>query len=194
MPGLTDALQQLESFWREGNAPIANLLQPGLSDSEIDDLTSGHGLRLPEEARTWWRWHDGVMRDVPDAQAQIGPAIRFPSLTEALAYRTRERQALASTSPTNWEELWPAEWLPVAYGLAPPTVVCDCSTEYSETTPIRVLYWDDEEMFEPKAQSMLEMVELWNRAWAMGLYAYDATEQRWTYQEAPVEMDLTRLV
>src|ERR1700712_5378996 len=58
---LTPALlDELESRWRNANAAILGDLAPGLSDEQIDDLTLSVGLRLPEEARMWWRWHRGV--------------------------------------------------------------------------------------------------------------------------------------
>ena len=42
------------------NAAITRTWLPGLTDSEIDALSRPHDLDLPEEARVWWRWHNGA--------------------------------------------------------------------------------------------------------------------------------------
>ena len=43
-------------------------LAPGLTDQQIDTLTAPYGIDLPEEARVWWRWHNGRHADVGHAQ------------------------------------------------------------------------------------------------------------------------------
>jgi hypothetical protein len=58
---LDDALlDELGGRWRDLGAPISDALRPGLTDAEIGALTAPLGLVLPEEARRWWRWHDGA--------------------------------------------------------------------------------------------------------------------------------------
>lgn len=46
-----DLLGELEERWRSQRVPLLDQLSPGLSDGEMDRLTSGIGLRLPDEAR-----------------------------------------------------------------------------------------------------------------------------------------------
>ena len=50
------------ALWALG-APIVNAWAPGLSDEEIDALLLPLGIDLPEEARVWWRWHNGTRED-----------------------------------------------------------------------------------------------------------------------------------
>jgi hypothetical protein len=69
-------------------APIADVWQPGLSDDEIDALSDHYNIRLPEEARAWWRWHNGT----PDGSlAEITPARQPKTLQYTLELFTELR-------------------------------------------------------------------------------------------------------
>lgn len=63
---LDDALvERTVERLRSAGADLADRLRPGLSDAQIDELAGPAGIDLPEEARVWWRWHDGVQDDGP---------------------------------------------------------------------------------------------------------------------------------
>jgi cell wall assembly regulator SMI1 len=53
-------LDRLERVWRRLDSPLVDLLRPGLSDEQIDELMAPTGLTLPDELRLWWGWHDGA--------------------------------------------------------------------------------------------------------------------------------------
>ncbi len=63
---LLAALAELEQVWEQRDIPIRHHLQPGLTDVEIEQIMAPTGLTLPEEARAWWRWHNGVPDGTPD--------------------------------------------------------------------------------------------------------------------------------
>lgn len=58
---------------RAMGAPIVDAWTPGLSDDEIDAVLSPLDIDLPEEARVWWRWHNGTRDDAPMTHRTIGP-------------------------------------------------------------------------------------------------------------------------
>lgn len=67
------------------NAPaVAQLLQPGLSDSEIQELESKGGFRLSEDIRALYRWHNGIATNSLDG---LLPGQRFAPLEEVVAAR-----------------------------------------------------------------------------------------------------------
>lgn len=53
-------LKQFDEVLGSLGAPISRAWRPGLSEAQIDALLQPADLDLPEEARTWWRWHDGA--------------------------------------------------------------------------------------------------------------------------------------
>lgn len=56
-------LDKLDEHLRRQGAQIADVLEPGLSEHDIDDaVMDSVGLRLPAEARTWFGWHNGTRR------------------------------------------------------------------------------------------------------------------------------------
>jgi hypothetical protein len=62
---LTNRLSELDEELQRIGAPIVGSWLPGLDDPEIDALLRPLDIELPEEAREWWRWHNGVRSDAP---------------------------------------------------------------------------------------------------------------------------------
>jgi hypothetical protein len=60
-----DLLELFEQRLRAQGALIIENWAPGLADEQIDALLQPLGIDLPEEARVWWRWHDGILKDAP---------------------------------------------------------------------------------------------------------------------------------
>jgi hypothetical protein len=55
-------LGALEQRWRDHGTSIPEVMQPGLSDEDIDRIAAPLGFDLPDEVRTLYRWHDGSGR------------------------------------------------------------------------------------------------------------------------------------
>jgi hypothetical protein len=46
---------------------------PGLTDGQINATLGPLGIDLPEEARVWWRWHDGTLPGTPPLLKYVAP-------------------------------------------------------------------------------------------------------------------------
>jgi hypothetical protein len=66
-------LADFEGALRSAGAAIAEAWAPGLNDAQIDELIAPHGIDLPEEARRWWRWHDGFVAGTPPPRRDLTP-------------------------------------------------------------------------------------------------------------------------
>jgi hypothetical protein len=82
-----DLLDQFEATLRTHRIGILEAWAPGLTDEQIDAAIAGTDLQLPDEVRTWWRRHDGlVSHRVPVDQIDLLPSNREPmSLQNAVA-------------------------------------------------------------------------------------------------------------
>jgi len=180
-------------------APVADRLRPGLSDVEIDEVLGPLGIDLPEEARVWWKWHDGAD---PDGDRWISPrAFAYVSLGEATLIREEVRQqaqrAGTPDAPPPMDEpdyWWAPSWFPL--GSSGGTVACDYSVARHEPSPIRVVDWWDEEFHRPKAASLGQMVSWWIDAFDRGAWYFDRERGVWDGRREMIdrEMDLSRLL
>lgn len=75
MPTLLDEalLYRFEARLRAAGSLIVDAWAPGLADEQIDDLLLPLGVDLPEEARVWWRWHDGILIEGDPKATEISP-------------------------------------------------------------------------------------------------------------------------
>lgn len=102
---LASQLRQLETWWRQNDRELTALLRPGLDDSQIATLESKVGnLKLPDDVRRLYRWHDGVEDD--SASVQLGADGSFFPLSVALQQRKLNIDAL--------DGVWNPAWLPIA--------------------------------------------------------------------------------
>ncbi len=66
-------LHRFEARLRTAGSLIVDAWAPGLTDEQIDDLLLPLGIDLPEEARVWWRWHDGILIEDDAKATEISP-------------------------------------------------------------------------------------------------------------------------
>lgn len=69
-----DLLDRFEARVRAVGAQIVDAWAPGLADERIDALLEPMGIELPEEARVWWRWHNGFIASSAQRSREITPA------------------------------------------------------------------------------------------------------------------------
>ncbi|MDP8968661.1 MAG: hypothetical protein M3N04_08675 [Actinomycetota bacterium] len=79
-------LDRFEAALRGAGAVIVDHLAPGVDDARIDALLAPHRIELPEEARVWWRWHNGVLPGTPRTYEEITPGRDLRSL-ETVVYQ-----------------------------------------------------------------------------------------------------------
>ena len=195
---LDDALlAALETHWSKQSAPIAGALAPGLSDEQISATTAPLDLDLPEEARRWWRWHNGVVPEAEGSQAVLlGPGLQYLSLERACALCasqrefSREENESRGVPPDDPDTFWPSAWFPITGHLA-----SDCSTGESEMTPIRVAIASDGP-YGVCAPSFGTLVAAWIRALEHEGWLFDRSLGLWDrrYEHLDYADDLNRLV
>ncbi len=170
----TELLGRLESSLLTQDAPVVSRLNPGLSDSEIDELSAQIGLHLPDEARLWWKWHDGAspLSDDPYGgnACTVGPQRRIWTLAETITARADELELAKEVEPDDPDYWWNPSWLP--FTTAPTAVDCtpddDGCCAVRNTDPM----WDPNDRGPQVAASIGELVELW-------IYALDNRIWRW---------------
>jgi cell wall assembly regulator SMI1 len=184
-----DLLETLKQRWEDNGAPIVGALSPGLPDNEIDARTQELGLSLPDEARLWWGWHDGVPPDAGEARwmggyeyLQLEEAVRLHRYWSDLA---REMADLAMTPEladvASW---WDPSWFPITQTVSGAALVCDCSVERPEPSPIRLIDWEFPETFaKPIVPSFGKLVAGWIEQLDVGAWSFNRERGRWDYRE-----------
>jgi hypothetical protein len=183
-PLLSDEhLEGLERHWRRQRMPIADRLRPGLSDDEIDELVGPLGLRLPNEPRRWWRWHDGAYawgEGGPIWQVSMLPGRAFVPLRAAVEHCRMCRKIAREVEPDDPAILFPDFLFPITdVG----NVACDCSVADEAPSPV----WNTRAEFDvgPVARSFGEMVAWWLENFDAGHYRWDASRQTWADAPPP---------
>lgn len=196
-----DLLNQLESRWRAQHAPLVEHLAAGLDDAQIDELTRPLGLRVPPEARAWWRWHNGVSSHAITRRIEremVGSGWAFLPLGEAVERTATERRRARETAGEKAETLlWRTGWLVVAEDLHGGVFAVDCIDAVREAAPIYYIEGEiGQERFQPRTRTFGEMITWWIEGLDDGTIAYDATSSRWNYdwERLDPQRELTRLV
>ncbi|BCL36020.1 SMI1/KNR4 family protein [Nostoc sp. MS1] len=79
---LTEALEQILK-WEQKHFPSqVTLLQPGLSDEEIDQITQDWSVQLPTEVRELYKWRNGSIPDDIGLYDYIFDGFTFPTLQD----------------------------------------------------------------------------------------------------------------
>lgn len=159
-------LDRLFATLDKAGFPGGDLRYPGLSDDEMDELIEPLGLVLTDEARVWWRKHNGA-----DSRAEIGPYISLRPLAEAVIEAQRNRQLNerfhAEAGITTWNDaLLPLTYSDISY-------CCACFPQRARVSPV----WisdpkNDEDLLAPTLSSMGELIEIWITALEEGIWVY----------------------
>jgi hypothetical protein len=162
---LDDALlEQLEErLLDHPNSTLRERLQPGLPDERINSLTASLSFHLPEEARRWYRWHNGSSGyDITIRRAMTGLA---DDVKQTLEFQDED-------------EHWNHGWLKVM--TEKPYMVFDCSG--SQTEPVAVWHYDYEfpRPTRPVFASIGDMVAFWIQLIDDDLMVWDV-ERGWQY-------------
>jgi hypothetical protein len=170
-----DLLDQFDAQLQRLGAPIADNWAPGLLDEEIDAILMPVGIDLPEEARRWWRWHNGALND-----EQIGPHY----LLGERPVWSLQRAADSWAGAAEWaRELW--EWpshFAVLHQVAGsrPWLFVFCGR--GRDAPVPVYVQDDIDTPEEFLPSIGELVAMWSTILASGSVSIDP-DGRWTVRE-----------
>jgi cell wall assembly regulator SMI1 len=153
-------------------------MRPGLSDADMDERVATIGLTLPDEARVFWRWHDGVPED---GRANPIGAFRgrFLPLHEAMAVHRVFRKTVLECHEGEGDPgiRFRPSWLPL-FGRQHP-IVLDCSVGRDQPTPLRMINLEDPLEPRVRAGSLGEAVRLWTEALDRGWWRWNASGQKW---------------
>lgn len=78
---LTDILAQLDRWYAEHAPAIHATLRPGATDAQLDALEGHIGLKLPQDFRELYKWHDG-----DDSLLNGAFSLEFATLSNIVAY------------------------------------------------------------------------------------------------------------
>ena len=183
-------LARLDEAWRSQGADIAGNALPGLTDAQIDERITPLGVVLPEELRTWWRWHDGVRGGLEAFandydEASIGPGEwQLVSLDEAVErYQFEDRTAQYAEDPIAGEYYWRDSWFPFVQAGSNDVLFVDTTVLTEDrTSPIRCrLSWNWDGWDAVQAHSLADAVAVWLRALTAGHYRWNATSHEWDH-------------
>ena len=165
MPGLLDTavLDRFENALRDVGAAVVEHLAPGLDDASIDELLVPRDIDLPEEARAWWRWHNGTMPGTPPHATQLIPGREQTPLEGAVNLLPIARDRIEIFGMT---EL--AKHVPIVSDK--PMIYADCNGTREAPTPIYTQN-DDPEPPELALPSMGELITIWTQLLDLGAFA-----------------------
>ncbi len=161
-------------------APIADAWAPGAGEEHMDTLLAPLGIDLPDEARTWWGWHNGVRRDVPAPDRDLGG--REP-LSVDYAAELYEQDAGAQRQLFGFDGL-------LSGFLDKPRILFGCAGPRDQPVPIYVQ--GDIETPTIMLPSIRALLLAWIEFFELGVWRLNA-EGRWaaTHQEKiPAHLDL----
>lgn len=129
-------LDQFDARLRALGAAIVDAWGPGLTDDAIDALVRPIGIDLPEEARVWWRWHNGVRPDTPPEAWDIMPDRSLCPLEDSLDLYVEQRDW---TRDAGFPEVL------LNPDSAHPIILFQCAGERNAPVPIYVMDdWSDQ--------------------------------------------------
>jgi cell wall assembly regulator SMI1 len=176
-------LERLKERWREQDAPILEALQPGLSDARMDELVAPLGISLPDEAREWWGWHNGVPGAAGRIKRRMTAIFEFLSLEDAVTECLELREIARSGGDQVAPGIFRPTWLPLAVTMSSPVAVCETAGDPHQPAPVYLLDWGGYESSHrvPAADSITEMVGYWLKGYEAGLYTYLPDKGRWYF-------------
>lgn len=142
--------QEIESWLLKHNRPVIPLLQNGLSFSQIDSIVGNLSIRIPEELKELYTWHNGtnkingyILGDV-----DFFPGFHFIPLEDALAYYRSFVKDLR----------WDVSWFPFFANGGGDFYVAQCERYPTKQTPVIgfMLGRDDHEVEYHSIEKMLQ--------------------------------------
>jgi|GEM_PF-2043237 len=108
---IQDTLDRLERWLREHQPALLDAMHPGVTDTELDAFEHTIGRKLPDDVRAFYRWRNGIDKDVFSTRWQPLP---LDDLLRFYRDRIAEKKELSDQRGLDSEPGWwhPA-WLPI---------------------------------------------------------------------------------
>lgn len=166
-----DLLERFETALREVGSPVVDRWEPGLADEQIDALLQPVGIDLPEEARVWWRWRNGVASDAPAVERCLWNHME----PKSLEYETEGYIEFGETEG----HLWGFQKLLSPVG-GQPYVYFFCEGARDQPVPIYARYENSSTPWEV-LPSIGELIVIWLRL--CELEVFDKQESGWLHSD-----------
>jgi hypothetical protein len=171
----TNLLERFEAALRATGAAIVSVWEPGLSDDEIGAIMSSVGIDLPDEARLWWRWHNGVAANSKPSAQELVPGRPLLDLgivaEEFSASRaiTRDVHGLDYLLQPVSDQPW---------------LFFDCSGD--RDAPVPILVGGHGQDVKHALASIGELVKAWTELIEAGIFTTDAEGHwEWDFERVP---------
>jgi len=180
-------LEDLAARWRAFDAPVARQLRPGLADDEIDALVAPLGLRVPPEARTWWKWHNGggdacIVHSGGKAFLSLEHCVERATMMRQIASEVTKPYRLSAEERNDMAHgVWHRDWLPLCPdGVGCMAVISAGRDDASKAVcPVLFRDWDGEASL--LAPSIGTLVCQWISVLDAGAETYDHRQDRWVF-------------
>ena len=162
-----ELLADFERALTSAGSAITRVWAPGLSDAKIDQLTAPHKFSLPEEARRWWRWHNGFVAGTRPPFWELTPRRTLMDLPTTLESFATSRAALLQLEGVD-------QWLRPLADL--PRIFFACDGPLDEPVSIHTQQDIDDPIL--ALPSIGELVKTWIELVDIGVFTADA-DGRW---------------
>ena len=171
---LTNFERALESV----GARITHVWAAGISDGEMDRLSAPVDIDLPEEARVWWRWHNGFVPDASPSDWELTPRRPLLDLKTSIEEYESARGAMRQLDGAE------ARLRPVA---DQPWIYFDCAGAREEPVPIYISgHAEGHRLVLP---SIAELVQHWTRLIETGVFETNqAGSWEWDFERVPPDV------
>jgi cell wall assembly regulator SMI1 len=102
MAQITDLCERIVEELTAIGSPISRLLEPGLTDRELDRIQKGVNLLFPKSMREMYKWRNGTKLE---SNAELFPGWAFDTITASV-----ERYNVLVEPNGDW---WRREWFPL---------------------------------------------------------------------------------
>lgn len=174
-------IDRLIATLRVQGAPMVDHLNAGLSDDEMNALVAPLGISLPDEARVWWHYANGVTNAngvPPDAPSSIdlSPSWSWAPLEEIVA-ECREMRQIGNEDVLPGEpSVYRDSWLPIVLGDG--MLVMDTSQSViAPAGTVDFADYDLDDTWIPDLPSLGALVQAWTSALETRAVWYDHDQQ-----------------
>jgi cell wall assembly regulator SMI1 len=171
MSDLTDAIERLYRYFQDDFEQGNIILKPGISQTEIEKVTTSLNLHLPQEIRELYFWANGDY--VGGEKAFAG--LQFLSLQEASetyhkTLREAKKQALIFGRDAS-ETWWNQRWFPI-FGMEEGYYFIITSEEQTKASPVFCYDYKDWDNLRPKYKytNLLSMIQTIAECYETGAY------------------------
>lgn len=152
---------EIHDWLVKNDRPVVPLLQKGLSSDEIDSITKNLPIKIPEELKKLYAWHNGTSKANGYILGDVDffPGFHFIPLEDAIAYYQTFIKDLR----------WQSAWFPFFANGGGDFFVVQCQEHPTEQAPVIgfMIGTDDHEV---EYHSIEKMLQTFSECYKRGVY------------------------